>query len=78
MTLPDTFAGGTFNLPLKVAKIVRLAESSEAERPNCIQRLWKMGYFLDYIDIIWEKDKIPEIVRKNDPNYTKLAGLEGN
>lgn len=75
MTLPDTFAGGSFNLPLKVAKLVRLAESTNAkpERESIINKLWDMGYFLDKVDIIWDKDNVPEIVRRTDPMYTKMV-----
>lgn len=63
MSLPDTFAGGTFNLPLKVAKIVRLAESSEAERGACNEKLKKYGYFVDRAGICWELDKVPDFAK---------------
>lgn len=65
--LPDTFAGGTFGLPLKVAKIVRLAENSEAERPNANRKLKPYGYFVDRVGICWEIDKTPE--RAKDKTY---------
>jgi len=60
VTLPDTFAGGTFNLPPKVAKIVRLAEESEAERKACNEKLKKYGYFVDRVGVCWPLDKVPE------------------
>lgn len=74
--LPDTFAGGQFNLPLQIAKLVRLADSTnEHERFAVIKKLWDKGYFLDMAGIIWDKNRVPEIVRKNDTNYTNLAGV---
>lgn len=63
MNLPDTFAGGRFNLPLKIAKIVRLAENSEAERANCNRILAKHGYFVDRAGICWDIDKVPAKAR---------------
>lgn len=78
MTLPDTYAGGRFNLPIRVAKLVRKAESTTAtERQAIIDRLWKIGYFLDFVDILWDRDAVPFIVRITDINYSRLAGLKG-
>lgn len=69
MNLPETFAGGRFNLPLKVAKIVRLAENSEAERANCNRKLKKYGYFVDRVGVVWTIDEIPEYAK--DINHEK-------
>jgi hypothetical protein len=66
MNLPDTFAGGQFGLPLKVAKIVRLAESSPAERPTCNEKLNKYGYFVDRIGICWPINKTPAFARDKE------------
>jgi len=63
MSLPDTFAGGRFDLPIKVAKIVRLAEGSEPERANANRILKKYGYFVDRAGICWDVDHIPEKAR---------------
>lgn len=73
--LPDTFAGGTFNLPLKVAKLVRLADSthSEHERESIVRKLWGMGYFLDKVGVIWDKNNVGTAARKHDPMYASLA-----
>lgn len=68
MNLPDTFAGGTFNLPLKVAKIVRLGQSSEVERQAANVQLAKHGYFLDRVGILWPLDKVPELAKDNPTN----------
>lgn len=67
MNLPDNFAGGTFGLPLKIAKIVRLAEGSEAERVACNEKLKKYGYFVDRIGICWDLDKVPDYVKDKNP-----------
>lgn len=63
--LPETFAGGTFNLPLKVAKVVRLFDSTtyEGEKLSIRKKLYTMGYFLDKIGIIWDKENIPEYIK---------------
>ena len=82
MNIPDTFAGGTFNLPLKVAKIVRLAEGTQstAERESAIRKLWSFDYFLDRAGVLWEKDKVPEFAKddlykelsENDPELAEI------
>lgn len=73
MNLPETFAGGQFNLPLKVAKLVRLAESTSVhERDAAIRKLWGFGYFLDRIGIVWSKDSVPELAK--DDLYKELSG----
>ncbi|NQX14251.1 hypothetical protein HQQ80_21700 [Microbacteriaceae bacterium VKM Ac-2855] len=61
--LPDTFAGGHFNLPLVVAKLVRLADGthSEHERDAARRRIWSKGYFLDRAEVIWDKGRVPKI-----------------
>lgn len=66
MNLPETFAGGRFGLPLKAAKIVRLAESSPAERPVCNEKLKKYGYFVDRAGVCWDIDKVPEIAKDKE------------
>lgn len=63
MNLPETFAGGRFDLPLKVAKIVRLADSSEAERPNANRKLEQCGLFVDRLGIVWSLKSIPTYAR---------------
>lgn len=63
MNLPDTYAAGTFNLPLKVAKIARVGCNSEGERQAANRALNNLGYFLDRAGIIWEKDKVPEYAK---------------
>jgi hypothetical protein len=72
MNLPDTFAGGAFNLSLKVAKMVRLAESTDSvdERTAAINKIWGFNYFLDRANIIWDKDKVPEFAK--DDIYREL------
>lgn len=74
-SLPDTFAGGQFNLPLKVAKLVRLAETdNEHERDSVRRKIWGFGYFLDKAGIIWGKDKVPEFAV--DDLYSELSNRE--
>lgn len=65
MQMPDTFAGGQFNLPLRAAKIVRLAASSEVERPNANDKLKKYNLWVDRVGIVWDADKIPEFAKDN-------------
>ena len=78
MNLPETFAGGTFGLPLKVAKLVRLAEGtdSQSERIAVITKLWDMGYFLDRVNIIWEKSSVPDLSK--DEMYRQLSTTKHN
>jgi hypothetical protein len=66
MNLPDTFAGGTFDLPPVVAKLVRLAENtdSEPERKNAKEQLLKRGYFLDRAGVLWPKDGVPDFAKE--------------
>lgn len=61
--LPETFSGGMFNLPIKVAKVVRTASGSEGERQAANTYLKGQGYFLDRAGIIWELDKVPEFAK---------------
>lgn len=63
-SLPDTFAGGRFNLPLKAAKIVRLAESgNDNERAVCNTKLEPHGYFVDRVGICWPLNNVPDFAK---------------
>ncbi len=68
MTLPDDYAGGMFNVPLRVAKLVRLADStdSEPERQNAREQINKRGYFLDRASVLWEKNKVPKFAQDKE------------
>lgn len=74
MNLPDTYAAGVFSLPLKVAKIARLAAKNESsgEREAAIRKLWELGYFFDRAGIIWKRGEVPEIAK--DELYKELDG----
>lgn len=76
LNLPDTYAGGNFGLPLKVAKLVRLADGthSHPEKQSVIGKLWSMGWFLDKAGIIWPKDDVPQYVQAHDAKYRELVG----
>lgn len=76
MSLPDTYAAGSFNLPLKVAKIARLAEgaSTPSERETAIRKLWPLGYFLDRVNILWDTIKVPDYAQ--DDLYRELKDKE--
>lgn len=65
---PDTFAGGQFDLPLRVANLVRLATSTtyEAERQSAKKKLLDLGYFLDRAGIVWGKDEVPEYAKDDE------------
>lgn len=67
MNTPDTYAGGQFGLPLRVAGLVRLAESthSKYERQSVVEKLWRMGWFLDKIGIIWPLNKVPPYIQEH-------------
>ena len=72
MTIPDTFAGGKFGLPLKVAKIVRQASGSDGERKAANNLLKKYGYFADRAGVVWDIDKVPEFAKDiKDGNNTE-------
>lgn len=80
MTLPDTFACGQFNLPIQVAKLARLADDTKGpERMAAQRQLWKRGYFLDRVGIIWTLDELKtmqprwrDLIQK-DPVYQELS-----
>lgn len=62
--LPETFAGGTFGLPLVVARLVRMADSnSPTEAAIAKSKLLSKGYFLDRIGVLWDKDKVPDFAK---------------
>lgn len=66
MNLPDTFAGGMFDLPLKVAKIVRVGSNSEPERAAANRALNKYGYFLDRVGILWLTNTVPSFAKDKE------------
>lgn len=61
--LPDTFAGGVFNLPIKIAKVVRQASGSDGERQSANTYLEKFNYFLDRAGVLWDLDKVPDFAK---------------
>lgn len=69
-SLPDTYAGGQFNLPLKVAKLVRLIEGTENIHEKLAGRikLADFGWCLDEQGILWDLDKIPKFVKQGRPS----------
>lgn len=64
MKVPDTFAGGQFNLPLKVAKIVRQASGSEGERKAANSILKSKGYFVDRVGVVWDVNNVPSFAEE--------------
>lgn len=61
--------GGKFSLPKQIAKLVRLAEGTDCseEKQSARQKLWDKGYYLDVAGVVWERDDIPDWVKKVDP-----------
>lgn len=66
--------GGRFDLPKKVAKLVRLAEGTDytGEKQSARQKLWDIGYYLDVAGVVWNKDKIPQWVKRVDLGWKEM------
>lgn len=65
---------GVFGLPPQVMKIANHADrTSGHEREAARRQLWKRGWFLDRVGIIWERDKVPEMAR--DGFYESMKEL---
>jgi hypothetical protein len=72
----SSLCGGRFDLPEKAIKLVNKAESTNHnERIAIIDKLWSWGYFLDKVGIVWDRNQVPEIARRTDNNYSRLAGI---
>jgi hypothetical protein len=68
------YAGGIFGLKKEIIKLYNLAEknTNENEVLNAKMALIRRGYFLDFVGILWDVNKIPDIVKENDKNYKIL------